>query len=145
MRQVAYEYLRSNLLRPFVLARLVNLNWLVEELDHVKNLDRVISVFFGLELDKAITLMLVSDFISRYVHVDDGPSLEEQLPNDLLVHPRLQIANIYCGLLISFEERAAQSRQRRMLIHITGTSGSRLRSRISCCRCSRCFCHFNNL
>ena len=132
-------------MRSFILARLVNLDWLVEELDHVKDLNRVISVFFGLELDKAITLMLVGDFIARYMHVDDGPSLEEQFPNDLLVYSRLQIANIDCGLLISFEERATKPCQRCVLIHITGASGSRLRSRISCRRCSRCLCHFNYL
>ena len=75
-------------MRPLILTRLIHLDWLVEELDHVKDLDRIISVFFSLELDKAIALMLVGDFVSRYVHVDDRPSLQEQLPNDLLVHSR---------------------------------------------------------
>ena len=71
----------------------------------MQDLDGVICVFLGFKLDEAITLVLIRHLVPWDVYVDNGPCLEEQLPNDLFVDPRLQIADINRGLLIALKER----------------------------------------
>ena len=80
LREVADEDFCSDLLSSLVLTRLVHLNWLVEQFDHVEDLDGVVCVLFSLKLDKAVALVLVGHLVTGNVNVDDRASLEEQFP-----------------------------------------------------------------
>ena len=53
------------------MASFVDLDGLVEQLDHVQNLDRIVSVLFSFELDKSIALVLVGHFVAWDVHIYD--------------------------------------------------------------------------
>jgi len=91
-------------LGAFVLARLVDLNRLVEQLYHVQNLDRIVSVLLGFELDEAVALVLVRHFVAWDVHIYDGACLQKELPDNLFVDSWLQVAYIDCRLLVSLKQ-----------------------------------------
>ena len=103
------------------MAGLVDLDGLVEQLDHVQNLDRIVSVLFSFELDKAVALMLVRDFVAWDVHIHDWSCLQKELPDNLFVDSRLQVAYIDCGLLISLKQGPSKTGKRGMFVHIART------------------------
>lgn len=61
----------------------------------------VVSVFLALELDEAIALMLVGNFISRNVDVDNWSALCEKLPKHVLVDLLIDVSSVDCGLLVA--------------------------------------------
>lgn len=78
--QVADEQVCPNILSAFVLRCFVDFDGFSVQFYHVHDLDRVICVFFTLELDEAEALMLVCDLIARNVDIHDRPTLGKQLP-----------------------------------------------------------------
>jgi hypothetical protein len=70
----------------------------------VHDLDRVVCVFLALEFDKAVALMLIGDFISGDMDVDDRSALGEQFPEEALVDFGVNVAGIDCCLLVAFVE-----------------------------------------
>lgn len=82
---VTDENVRPHFLSPLVLSRLVNFNWLSTKLNHVQNLDGIVSILLRLELDEPIALMFICHFVSWYVNIDDRPTLKKQLPHQVLI------------------------------------------------------------
>lgn len=74
---------------------LVNSNWLAIELDHVHDLDGVVSVFFAQELHKSIPLVVARHTVLGHVDIHDGSCLYEQLPEDGVRNLLIQAADVY--------------------------------------------------
>lgn len=106
--EVADEDICAYVLGAFVLRRLVDLDWLAVQLDHVHDLNRVIGVLLTLELDEAVALVLVGDLIPRDVHVDHRAALREQLPQDILVDLLVDVARVDRRLLVALVQRGDQ-------------------------------------
>ena len=68
------------------------------------NLDGVISILLALKLDESIALMLISDFVSRDVDVDDWATLGKQLPEDILCDFLVETARVDCCFLVALVE-----------------------------------------
>jgi hypothetical protein len=73
------------------------------------NLDGVVCVLFTLELDETVGLMLVGDLVTGDVDIDDGSTLGEQLPQDVLVDLLVDVAGVDRGLLVAFVEGGNRS------------------------------------
>ena len=110
-RQITNENLSANFLRAFVLACFVDFDRFVEQFYHMKDFNRIVCIFFCLELNKAIALMLVGDFVARYVDIDDWAGLEEKLPKNFFIHAGLEITHIDCSLLIPLKKQSSETRQ----------------------------------
>lgn len=65
------------------------------------DLDGLICIFFTLELDKPVALVLIGDLVSGDVDIDDWSTLRKQFPEDTLVHLHVDITCVDCCLLIS--------------------------------------------
>jgi len=52
----------------------------------VKQFDRVVCIILSFELDKAILLMLVSNFVPWEVNMNDRASLQKEFPENFLVY-----------------------------------------------------------
>ena len=57
-----------------------------------------------LELDKAIALVFICHFVSWNMHVHHRPGLNEQLPNQLLIHPAVNVAYVNSCFLVSLKQ-----------------------------------------
>ena len=68
------------------------------------NFDRVIGIFLTFELDEAEALVFIGDFISGDVNIDNGATLGEKFPQDILVDFGIKISGIDGCLLVSFVE-----------------------------------------
>ena len=51
----------------------------------MQNLDSIVSILFRLELNESIALVLICYFISWYMYIDNGSTLEEQFPDKVLI------------------------------------------------------------
>ena len=67
-------------------------------------LDGVICVLLALELDEAVPLVLVRDFVSRDMHVDHWPTLREEFPKHVLIDLLIEVAAVDSGLLVALVE-----------------------------------------
>ena len=74
---ISNENIRTHLLGSLILCGLVYLYWLAKELDHMDDLDRIVCVFLGFELNETIPLVLVCHLISWYVDINDGSALQK--------------------------------------------------------------------
>ena len=70
--------------------------------------DGVICVFLAFELYEAVALMLIGDFVSGDVDVDDWTALGEEFPEETLVDFGVDVAGVDCGLLVAFVEGGNQ-------------------------------------
>lgn len=75
--QIPNKQIGADLLRAFILRGLIDFDGLAVEFDHVHDLDGVVGVLLAFELDEAVPLVLVADFVPGDVHVDDGAALSE--------------------------------------------------------------------
>jgi hypothetical protein len=106
--KIAYEEVGSYVLTLLVLRCLVDFEGSSIQLDHVQDLDAVVSVLFTPELHKSVALVLVGDLVSRHVHIDHRPSLDKQLPQQLLIDTRLEVADVDSGVLVAFVDRSEE-------------------------------------
>ena len=88
----------------------------------MQNFDGVVSVFFRLKLNKAITLMLIGHFVSRDMHICYGARLQEQFPNQLFVDSRLQVAHIDRSFLVTLEDAASKAVKDCIFVHVAGAT-----------------------
>lgn len=65
------------------------------------DLDGIVCVFFALELDEAVALVLVGDLVTRDVDIDHWAALSEELPEDVLVYFLVDVACVDCCLLVA--------------------------------------------
>ena len=72
------------------------------------NLNGVVCIFFAFELDEAVPLMLVCDFISRNVDIYYWTALREEFPENILVDLLVEVAGVNCCLLVALVERRDQ-------------------------------------
>jgi hypothetical protein len=79
--QISNKYVSAHLLSTLVLARLIHFNRLSKKLDHVKQLNTIVSINLIFELDKAVVLVLICHLVSGDVNMHDGACLQKQLPN----------------------------------------------------------------
>lgn len=63
--------------------------------------DAVLGVLLAFELDEAVALVLVADFVAGDVHVDDGAALCEQLPDYVLGYFLVEVPDVDRGLLVA--------------------------------------------
>lgn len=82
---VAHKDVRTDFLCSLILRGLVDFNRLPAQLDHVQNLNRIVCVLLGLELNKPITLVLIRHLVTGYMDIDDGSTLQEQLPDKVFI------------------------------------------------------------
>jgi hypothetical protein len=68
----------------------------------IHDLRGIVGVFLGHELYEAETLVDLSDTILGKVDVLDAPSLEHQLPHELVGDALIEIAYVDGGLLVLF-------------------------------------------
>jgi hypothetical protein len=78
--QITNKDVSANILSSLILGGLVDLDRLTEHFDHMHDLDRVISVILALELNKPIPLVIVGNLVSGEMDVNDGATLDKQLP-----------------------------------------------------------------
>jgi len=100
---ISDENICADFLSPLILSGLINFDWLPKAFDHVQYLNSVVSIFFGLELNEPVALMLIRDLVSGYMNIHYGPTLQKELPHEVLIHLRVQVAYIHCSLLVSFK------------------------------------------
>lgn len=81
---------------------------LTEQFDHVHYFYGIVGVVFAEKLDESVALVQHGDAILGHVHIDDGPSLNEQLPQQGLVHLVVQASHVDCGVLISLRDRTGR-------------------------------------
>ena len=75
--QITHKNVGADFLSPLILWGLVDFERFLEEFDKVENFDGVVGIFFGLELDEAVALVLVRNLVSRYVHIYHLSDLQE--------------------------------------------------------------------
>ena len=64
------------------------------------DLDGIVCIFLTLELDKAIPLMFIGDFIPGDVHVDYWSTLRKQFPEDIFVDLLIDVSRVDRSLLV---------------------------------------------
>ena len=84
--EITNKYIGSHFLGPLILTGLVHFNGFTIDFYHVENFNWVVGIFFVLKLNKAISLVLIGNFVSRNMDIDYGTALEEHLPNDIFVN-----------------------------------------------------------
>ncbi len=89
----------------FILGGLVDLDGFSEHLDHMHDLDRVVGVILTFELDEPIALVLVGNFISREMDVDNRAALYKEFPKKILCDLLIEVADVDSCLLVAFVER----------------------------------------
>lgn len=99
--KITHKNIGSNILSPLILRSFVDFEWFSVKFDHMHDFYRVVSVFLALEFDEAVALMLIGDFISGDVDVDDWPALREQLPKHIFVDLLIDVSSVDCGLLVA--------------------------------------------
>jgi hypothetical protein len=65
----------------------------------------IVGIFFGDELHKAIPLMYLADAILREMDVDNTPSLEHQLPNEVIRDALIEVTDVDSSFLVLFPVR----------------------------------------
>lgn len=93
----------------FILTGFVDFNSLAVEFNEMHDFDGIVSVFFASEFHKPKTIMLIGDLVPWQMDIDDWSTLHEQLPQDLLVHSSVYIADVECSLLVAFKYRSQKS------------------------------------
>ena len=93
---------------PLVLRGFVNLDSFPKKLDHVKQFNTVVCIFFVLKFNKAKVLVLIGYLIAWEVNVDYRPSLQKQFPQDLFAYTLVKITNINSSFLVSFKKRTCK-------------------------------------
>lgn len=102
--KVAHEDIGTYILCSLILRCLIDLDGLTIELDHVHYLDGVICILLALELDEAVPLVLVRDFIAGDVNIDHWPALREEFPEHVLIDLLVEVAAVDSGLLVALVE-----------------------------------------
>jgi hypothetical protein len=80
---------------------LVHPDWLAIQLNHVHNLNGIVSIILPQELDKPVALVHSSDTILGHVHIHHGTSLNKELPEKGFVDLLVQSTHVNSGILIS--------------------------------------------
>lgn len=80
----------------------VDTNRFAKKLYHVHDLDRVVCIILSHELNKAITLVLLSNTVLWHVNIDHRSSLHKHLPKQCLADFVIKPTNINSGILVSF-------------------------------------------
>ena len=102
--KVAHEDIGPDILCAFILGCLIDLDGLTIELDHVHYLDGVICVLLAFELDEAVPLVLVRDFVARDMHVDHWSTLREEFPEHVLIDLLVEVSAVDSSLLVALVE-----------------------------------------
>ena len=80
-------------------------------LDHVEYLDGVLSILLRLELDEPEPHVHLGQLVLWDVHVDDGPALHAQLPQQRLIDLAVQVADVARRFLVAVEAAVHASRR----------------------------------
>lgn len=99
--QIPDPNVRADFLDSFVLACLVDLDWLTEEFDHVHDFDRIVCVFFCLELYEPKSTVISSDLIPWHLDRNHWPTLKKKLPDEFLRDLHVTITYVECRLLVT--------------------------------------------
>ena len=62
--EITDKEIGANILGSFILRGLIDFDGFAEHFDHMHDFDRIIGVVLTFELNKAVALMLIGDFIS---------------------------------------------------------------------------------
>lgn len=103
--EITDKEIGANVLGSFILRGLIDFDGFAEHFDHVHDFDRIIGVVLTFELNKAVALMLIGDFISGKMNVNDGSALNKEFPEETLSDFLIEIADIDGSLLVAFVER----------------------------------------
>lgn len=101
--KVANKEICSNVDLLPITAGLVDAQRFPIELDSVHDLASVVSILFGLELDKAVALMGLRDAVLGQMHVDNGPGLEHQFPDERIRGSLVDVAAVARRILVAID------------------------------------------
>lgn len=100
--EISNKKIGSNVLGSFILGGFIDFDGFSEHFDHVHDFNRVVCVLLAFELNKAIALMLIGDFISWQMDINYGPALNEEFPEEIFGDFLVEVADVDGCLLISF-------------------------------------------
>ena len=89
----------------FILRGLIDFNGFAEHFDHMHDFDRIIGIILTFELNKSVALMLIGDFVSGKMNVNDGSALDKEFPEETLRFFLIEMADVDGSLLVAFVER----------------------------------------
>uniref|UniRef100_A0A7C8ZGQ8 Uncharacterized protein n=1 Tax=Opuntia streptacantha TaxID=393608 RepID=A0A7C8ZGQ8_OPUST len=78
--QITNEKICSNIQTLLVLGSLIYTYRFPINLDHVKNFNSIVGIFFTPEFHKSIALMKICHSIFGHIHINNGASLNKQFP-----------------------------------------------------------------
>ena len=78
--KISNKKIGSNILSSFILRSFIDFNWFTKQFNHMHNFDRVICIFFALKLNESVSLMLISNFISGKMNVNNRSTLNKKFP-----------------------------------------------------------------
>ncbi len=103
--EITYKKVGSNILSSLILRGLIDLDGFTKHFNHVHDLNWVIGIILTFELNKAITLVLIGDFISGQMNVNNRATLDKQLPEETFGDFLIEITDVNGCLLVALVKR----------------------------------------
>ena len=105
----------ANILGSFILRGFIDFDGFTEHFDHMHDLDGIIGIILTFELNKAVSLVLIGDFISGKMNVNNGSALNKEFPEETLSDFLIKIADVDGSLLVAFVERGDLGHGQRLI------------------------------